>query len=190
MAAILLVVATIAIGAGNVKKLEFDTIKAKEIVAVDGNGVVRARLGGDLPDAVMANGHVAKRDSKAGGLLIYDEQGIERGGYATMDSGSNAVLTLDSKHRQAVLLIAEPDAEQSSALRLWSGNSAVELRSNELGSRMSISDAAGVVSQLPAVEHLPEAVCDHFKELKRKYPEEAACRRKYLDSTCAACLER
>ena len=47
-------------------------IRTTEVTVVDANGIVRARLGGDLPDAVMADGRVAKRGSKAGGLLIYD----------------------------------------------------------------------------------------------------------------------
>ena len=52
-------------------------------VVVDGKDVIRARLGGDLPDAVMAGRRVSKRGSKAAGVMLYNEEDIERGGYVT-----------------------------------------------------------------------------------------------------------
>lgn len=164
------------------------SIKAREIVVVDGKGTVRARLGGDLPDGVMANGHVAKRGSKAAGLMLYDEQGIERGGYVTQDTGSNVMLTLDSKHRQAALFVAGPDQEQASALKLWSTGSAIELRSDGKGSRMSVNDRAGVILQQPVISPLTAETCSEYRALAVQYPKERICQSRFTEAACNACL--
>lgn len=95
----------------------FDKIRAKEVTVVDGNGIVRARLGGDLPNGTVCHGRTAERGAQAAGLLIYDEQGIERGGYVTQYPGSNAMLTLDHKCQQSALFVAGP--EEATALELW-----------------------------------------------------------------------
>jgi len=178
-----------AIAGTSIKTAIFDTIKAKEVVVVDANGIVRARLGGDLPDAVMAGGRVSKRGTKAAGLIIYDEEGIERGGYATLDTGSNAVLTLDSKYRQAALFVAGPSQEQSSALRLWTQGSAIELRSDSNGSRLSASDKSGLTFQQPSIATLPPSTCIEYKDLEHKYPGERACQSRFTDAACNACLK-
>lgn len=164
------------------------SIKAREIVVVDGKGTVRARLGGDLPDAIMANGHVAKRGSKAAGLIIYDEQGLERGGYVTQDTGSNAMLTLDSKYRQAALFVAGPSEAQTSALRLWSNASAIELRSDDIGSRMSVSDRAGVMLQQPVIATLPKETCSEYRALTAQYPKARICQSRFTEAACNTCL--
>lgn len=184
----LLFIAGGAVAASSLKDASFGTITAREVAVVDAKGVVRARLGGDLPDAVMAGGRVSKRGSKAAGLLIYDEQGIERGGYVTQDEGSNAMLTLDSKYKQAVLLVAAPDQEQASALRLWSKDSAIELRSDSDGSRISATQAQGVTFQGPEIAPLPPSTCAHYQELARKYPGERICQARFTQSACMACL--
>jgi hypothetical protein len=185
----LLLVAGGAVAASNLKDATFGTITAKEVAVVDATGIVRARLGGDLPDGVVAGGRVAKRGSKAAGLIIYDEQGIERGGYVTQDTGSNAMLTLDSKYKQAVLLVAAPDEEQASTLRLWTKDSAIELRSDSIGSRISAMDKHGVTFQRPVIAALPSPTCTHYKELEREYPGERICQKRFTQSACTACLD-
>src|SRR5260370_27145616 len=52
------------------------TLVLSELTIVDSHGVVRARLGGDLPDA---NKDVP-RGSRVAGLLLDDQTGQERGG--------------------------------------------------------------------------------------------------------------
>ena len=177
-----------AIASGSLKQVVFDSIKAKEIAVVDANGTVRARLSGDLPDAVMANGRVSKRGSKAAGVMLYDEEGIERGGYVTQDKDSNVMLTLDSKHRQSTWFIAGPSEDQVSSLRLWNKDGAIELRSDVSGQRLSVSDKSGVRYQQPTVALQP-AACAYFKDLERKYPDEHACRGKYTETACQACFD-
>ncbi len=164
------------------------SIKAREIAIIDGKGVVRARLSGDLPDGVMANGHVAKRGSKAAGLILYDEQGIERGGYVTQDTGSNVMLTLDSKYRQAALFVAGPDQEQASALRLWSTASGIELRSDDMGSRMSVNDRSGVILQQPVISTISAETCGEYRALAVQYPKERICQSRFTEAACTACL--
>lgn len=187
-ASLLLLIGGGAVAGSNLKNAVFDSIKAREVVVVDAKGTVRARMGGDLPDAVMAGGHVSKRGSKAGGFIIYDEEGIERGGYATMDEGSNAMLTLDSKHRMVAILVAGPDAGRTSALTLTTGGSAIELRSDSNGSRMSVTDKTGLTWQQPAIATLSPATCTHFTELAAQYPGERICQKRFAEAACKPCL--
>src|SRR5262245_32016491 len=58
------------------------SMRLTELVIVDDNGVERARLGGNLPEAVI-DGQTRSRGDKAAGLLLYDAKGQERGGYVT-----------------------------------------------------------------------------------------------------------
>jgi len=188
VAGLLLLAGGGAVAGANLKNAIFDSVRAREVVVVDAKGIVRARLGGDLPDAVMAGGHVAKRGSKAGGLIIYDEEGIERGGYVTMDEGSNAMITLDSKHRMAALMVAGPDPSQDSALTLITRDGGIELRSDGNGSRLSVRDKAGLTYQQPAIAALSPASCINYKELELKYPGQRSCQARFSEAACKACL--
>ena len=184
----LLLIAGTAIASATLKTAA--PIRTTEVTVVDANGIVRARLGGDLPDAVMADGRVAKRGSKAGGLLIYDEEGLERGGYVTQEEGSNAMLTLDSKHQQAVLLVAAPDKERASALRMWTGESSIELRSDSIGSRLTAADAKGVTFQQPVIASLPEDTCAVYRGIANRVDGRRACEGRFTSAACGRCLDR
>lgn len=178
-----------AIAGASIKDAVFDSIKAKEIVVVDAKGVVRARMGGDLPDAVMAGGRVSKRGTKAAGFIIYDEEGIERGGYATLDEGSNAVITLDSKYRMAAMMVAGPDQTPASAVQLIGSKGTIEMRADENGSRLSVADKSGLTLQQPVIKALSGASCTDYRDLARKYPGERICQARFPDAACSACLE-
>jgi len=178
-----------ALAGGSLKQEVFDSVKAREVVVVDFNGTVRARLGGDVPDAVIAGGRVLKRGSKASGLIIYDEQGIERGGYVTQDNGSNAMLTLDSKTRQAALFVAGPDEVQASALQLWTKDSSIELRSDDNGSRISIGDQQGVKFQQPEVR-LSSETCQEYKKFEQETPGKRYCQRRFTENACNVCFKQ
>lgn len=186
---LLLVAGGGAIAGGSIKDAIFDSVRAKEVVVVDGKGVVRARLSGDLPDAVMAGGHVSKRGSKAAGVMLYDEEGIERGGYVTQDVGSNVMLTLDSKYRQAALFVAGPDESQASAMGLWNKGGAIEMRSDGNGQRLTVTNKSGVVLQQPAVTALSPATCTTYKDIEKKYPGERSCQTRFTDAACQACFD-
>jgi len=99
------------------------------------------------------------------------------------------MLTLDSKYRQAALFVAGPDKNQVSALKLWTQGSAIELRSDSDGSRISASDKSGVTFQQPVIAALSPSTCQDFKELETKYPHERICQSRFTDSACRACLD-
>lgn len=178
-----------AIAGGSLKPAVFDSITAREVAVIDAKGIVRARLGGNLPDGVMAGGHVAKRGSNAAGVMLYDEEGIERGGYVTQDEGSNVMLTLDSKHRQSALFVAGPEDSQASALRLWNPDTSLELRSDSNGARLSIADKQGVHVQQPAVA-LNAATCTTYKKLEQQYPGKRVCEGRFTQAACKQCMEQ
>jgi hypothetical protein len=178
-----------AIAGGSLKDAIFDSVRAKEVVVVDAKGVVRARLGGDLPDAVMAGGRVSKRGSKAAGVMLYDEEGIERGGYVTQDDGSNVMLTLDSKYRQAALFVAGPDEDQASALGLWNKGGGIEMRSDGNGQRLSVTNKSGVVMQQPVITALSAATCVSYKDIEKKYPGARSCQARFTEAACQACFD-
>ena len=147
-AALLLVAAGAAFAEKTTTK-QSGSLVVKKIAIVDKAGVVRARLAGDLPPGHNASGHIFKRPMTAG-LVIYDEQGIERGGYVTQAPESNALLTLDSKDHQAAWFIAGPSADQVSSLKLWRPGSSIELRADESGSHLRVGDTSGlIVHQFP-----------------------------------------
>jgi hypothetical protein len=86
-------------------------IKVRGVVVVDTQGIERVIVGSHLPDPNFSFGHRAMYRGKGGsvsGVMLYDHEGQERGGYVTDDGYGNAFLTLDSKTEQHVLLIAEP----------------------------------------------------------------------------------
>ena len=173
--------------ATNRNTLRVESVTAKNISVVDGKGVVRVRLSGAVPDAVMHGGRTTRRGSQAAGVIIYDEEGIERGGYLTSVPGSNVILTLDSKYEQAALLVAGPDEMPASALTLWTGDSAIELRSDVLGSRISTSKDKRVEWQMPPIELSADA-CRRQRELELQFPGEAVCRERYSVGVCRVCI--
>ena len=80
-----------------------DSLQIRELVVVDANGTPRVRIAAPLPDPIML-GKRFKRGDAVSGLLLYDAEGNERGGYVTGDEGRDVVLTLDEINRAAVHL--------------------------------------------------------------------------------------
>ncbi|MFN2602527.1 MAG: hypothetical protein ABR582_07215 [Gemmatimonadaceae bacterium] len=67
---------------------------------VDSRGVERVRIAAPLPDPIML-GRRYERGDPVSGILIFDSEGNERGGYIT-DEERNAALTLDEINRAAI----------------------------------------------------------------------------------------
>ena len=166
----------------------FGTIRANDITIVDKHGVVRARMSGDMPDAVMFGGRVAKRGGEAAGFMIYDTDGYERGGYVTFDH-DNAMLSLDSKYHMVASLIAGPGESGTGVLALKSSEGGLELRSDLDGARLSVNKGRTVAQQMPAIEALSEASCRNWREIEKQHPNENACRSRYTESACRRCLD-
>lgn len=64
MVAVMLTALGTATATVSVKNEVFGSIQARDITIVDQNGVVRARMSGDVPDAKMFGGRVAKRGAR------------------------------------------------------------------------------------------------------------------------------
>ena len=164
------------------------SLKVSELIVVDANGVERVRIGGDLPDAVY-NGKRVSRGGKAGGVLLYDDTGRERGGYVTWGS-QNVGLTLDSAKQQVALFAA---GLEGSALTMRYGEDSIELRSDEDGSRLTAMQGGRIVSQQPGTIRISSGGCDEYRAIRTKTSVEHAmsiCQQRFTESTCRACLEQ
>lgn len=73
----------------------------RELVIVDETGQERVRLGTELPDPLLL-GKRSARGGEVAGLLLFDAEGSERGGYVT--GTRSAALTLDELGRAAIHL--------------------------------------------------------------------------------------
>jgi hypothetical protein len=77
------------------------TLILRELVIVDSAGTPRLRIAAPLPDPIML-GKRFNRGGAVSGIIIYDAEGNERGGYVTGDESRGAALTLDEIMRAAV----------------------------------------------------------------------------------------
>lgn len=100
----------------------------------------------------------------------------------------NAMLSLDSKHHMVASLIASPGESGAAVLNLSSKGHAMELRSDDDGSRMSVNKGRMVQLQMPAIDILSKDTCRDYKELEREYPNENLCRSRYTETACKRCL--
>ena len=165
-----------------------------EVDIVDAHGVIRARLGADLPDAVL-NGKRVPRQQKPSGLLLYDDTGQERGGYVTFTPGRQVALTLDARDRpgQVAILVADPDG--ASALTLSNGNDLVELRTDEeLGPSVHVTKNNRVAFHQPpqALESIAKSeMCTELRGALKSMTRDQVltfCRQRASEEACQACL--
>ncbi len=171
-----------------------DSLRLRELVVVDANGVARVRLGASLPDAVIGGRRVPRGDAAAG-IMLYDRTGQERGGYATFDRSGDIALTLDTRKGQVALFAA--DADDGAAARLWRGNDWVEMRAEPAGTRFGVGRGGRVVVQEPPMTEAEGAVaCKELKEelaqVKPAPPDSvvmAACRQHLTGDICRKCLD-
>ncbi len=168
-----------------------EVITVSELRVVDRRGVVRVRIGGDLPDAVVQGKRTPRRD-RAAGVLVYDTTGQERGGYVTLDRSGIVGLTLDSRKGQTGQFWA--DTAGSTALRLWNGGDAAELRVGAEGGRINVLRGGRVVLQLPEItDPASTSTCSDLRELRAQHQAEVimdACLRTMPASACQKCLNR
>jgi len=165
-----------------------------EVDVVDAHGVIRARLGADLPDAVL-NGKRVPRQQKPSGLLLYDDTGQERGGYVTFTPGRQVALTLDARDRpgQVAILVADPDG--TSALTLSKGNDLVELRTDEeLGPSVHVTKNSRVAFHQPpqALDRITKSeMCTELRGALKSMTRDQVltfCRQRASEEACQACL--
>jgi hypothetical protein len=97
----------------NAKVVDFQDkiIKVRGIVVVDSLGVERVIMGSHLPEPNLGS-YGSRKNSRGkigvSGVMLYDAEGQERGGYVTDDNLGNAFLSLDSKTQMQLLLLSEP----------------------------------------------------------------------------------
>lgn len=169
------------------------SLRVAELVVVDGNGVERVRIGGDLPDAVI-DGKRVSRGSKAAGVMLYDRSGQERGGYVTWDEGDNIGLTLDGRKGQNALFVAGPDGATS--LQMWQGQDLMDLRVDDSGARITRTQAGVVTFQQPALAAIGRATCSDYRDgLRSEVPDglpadqiRKICLKRFTSTACQACL--
>lgn len=102
-----------------------DVLRVHQLDVVDRNGVTRVKLASPLPAPILDGRQKKTRGGRPedtmSGMLLFDAEGVERSGYATVDRGySNVLLTLDDKHRQHAMFIAEPTG--ATTLRLFNAD--------------------------------------------------------------------
>ena len=94
-------------------------ITVRGLVVTDSSGVERIILGSSLPDP-QGHGYRFSRGGEVSGIMLYDSEGQERGGYVTANDYGYIFLTLDSKTSQRALFIAEPQG--TTTLQVWGKN--------------------------------------------------------------------
>jgi hypothetical protein len=162
-------------------------LTVSELRVVDGRGVVRVRIGGDLPDAIV-RGKRTPRGDRAAGVLVYDTTGQERGGYVTLDRSGIVGLTLDRRNGQTGQFWS--DTVRHTALRLWNGGDVAELRVGTESGRINVLRGG----QLPEItDPASTSTCSDLRELRAQHEAEIimnACLRTMPAAVCQKCLNR
>ncbi|TRD11715.1 hypothetical protein FGU71_07450 [Erythrobacter insulae] len=168
---------------------KIDVLQLRTLEIVDATGTVRARLGSDLPDAIIDGKTVGRGGEKVSGLMLYDGTGQERGGYVTFEPSGNIGLTLDTRKGQVALFAAGP--QSGANLRLWDGEDAIELRADQDGTRLTSVQDGVVAVQLPVIEAIGPEACNAYRGAKGKLPREEiikACTGRFPSELCQRCL--
>jgi len=105
---------------GNVRAAASESLRVKRLAVVDDKGTERIVIAAPLPDPVV-QGERFKRNGAISGIAIYDPDGNERGGYATSETGSGALISLDSVNGEVFKVIANAEHKDGGTLFLFNG---------------------------------------------------------------------
>lgn len=97
-------------------RVDHELLVVRRIDVVDSNGVIRATIGGELPNPII-EGVQYERIGSGGGIMLRDSEGNERGGYAYFGDFERSIITIDSDLGEAVSIGASDDGEAS--INLW-----------------------------------------------------------------------
>lgn len=172
-----------------------DSLRVRELIVVDDSGTVRARVGGNLPDAVY-HGRRARRGDQAAGVLLYDKDGLERGGYVTFDRSGVVALTLDNRGQQVAIFGADSTPGAGATARLWRGRDWAEMKVDQAGPHFAAGRSGAVAfMQPPMTDADAQAMCTELKkEVARVKPAPStsavleACKSHAADGVCRKCL--
>ena len=96
-----------------IDQVDHDRIAVRRIDIVDEDGTIRMTLAADTP-APIIDGIQYRRAFGVSGLILYDENGSERGGFGVADvDGGLAVLALDHPAMDAIGWRVSPDGSVS-----------------------------------------------------------------------------
>jgi hypothetical protein len=171
-------------------------LTVSELAVVDENGTVRARIAGQVPDAII-DGERVRRGGRAAGVVLYDDTGAERSGYLTFSSPtSNVVLTLDNRRssqngqRQTALFAAGADG--GSALRLWYNDNAVELNVGAEGPVIHATQDKRAAFHEPPVQNPEQTeMCQELRQARTRFSDPQLfdmCVNRSSEAACRACL--
>ena len=172
-----------------------DSLRVRQLIVVDTDGTVRARVGANLPDA-MVHGRRLPRGDVAAGVLLYDHTGLERGGYVTFNTSGSVALTLDSRERQVAVFAAGPSGDAGAAIRLFRKDDWAELKVDDGGPHVSVGRSGALAFMQPEPTASEAAgMCSELKvEVARVVPPPttaavlAACKAHASDGVCRRCL--
>ncbi|MCL9807100.1 hypothetical protein NAT51_16310 [Flavobacterium amniphilum] len=117
-------------------------IKVRGVVVVDSLGVERVIMGANLPEPnnIRGNRKGSRNGQQISGVMLYDSDGEERGGYVTDDEYGNAFLTLDSKTGMNFMALASPNGEGYVRLNDDRGNNKIVFKASEEESTIEITN--------------------------------------------------
>jgi hypothetical protein len=162
-------------------------VTVSELDVVDSNGVVRARIAGNLPETYSGGKPIGRN---AAGVLLYDKAGKERGGYVTFGN-DHVALTLDSRNEMTGIFVAGPTG--GAALTLNDGQNLTEMRIDpENGPTIhALRDHEVVFHEPRSAKFAAAGDCSELREIAktkgRPYALDA-CRRRSAEEECQACL--
>ncbi|MEN5425482.1 hypothetical protein ABE522_03780 [Stenotrophomonas pennii] len=86
-------------------------LHARGLIIRDGQGQARVILGAPVPDPTRSEKALGPRAAPLSGVVLLGPDGTERGGYGTLDTGGEAILTLDdaSGATEVFKVVANPD---------------------------------------------------------------------------------
>lgn len=96
---------------------ESEVLKVRGLIIVDERGTPRVQIGAPLPDPLVLGKRINRGDT-AHGILLFDREGIERGGYVTFDQSGLVMLSLDEIGHMAAQFASGP----AGGARLWMRN--------------------------------------------------------------------
>jgi hypothetical protein len=136
------------------------------------------------------------RGDQAAGVLLYDKEGLERGGYVTFDRSGVVGLTLDNRGQQVALFGADSSPGSGATARLWLGRDWAEMKVDQAGPHFGAGRNGTVAFMQPAMTNADgKAMCRELKgevaQLKPPPPTSAvleACRSHAPDGVCRKCL--
>ena len=126
---------------------------ARGLSVVDEQGRERVFIGAPVPEPLILGKRVP-RGGPMSGLILFDEDGTERGGYCTSNGYPNVLFTLDSIGLQHVLFMTE--SQGSTTLEIWNGANRFNLSIDEEEAGLKLTGGGRTLLEAPAAREAPK----------------------------------